>query len=59
MIVKIDDEAINAITSILHRGNDAVVKKKGCSVIVLEEVKKIRYNTGPIGDQERAIGAES
>lgn len=37
-------EAMVAIKEILRRGNDAVVRKKGDGVIVLEEKKTIRYS---------------
>lgn len=39
-----DQKAIEAIMAILQRGNDAVIRKKGNSVIVLEEKKTIRYS---------------
>ncbi len=39
-----DQKAIEAIMAILQRGNDAVIRKKGDSVIVLEEKKTIRYS---------------
>lgn len=44
MIVKIDDNAKEAIEAILKRGNDAIVRRKGACVIVLEEKRKIVYN---------------
>lgn len=44
MGVKLDDAAKAAIEAALKRGNDAVVRRKGDSVIVLEEKKKIIYN---------------
>lgn len=37
-------EAMAVIKEILRRGNDAVVRKKGDGVIVLEEKKTIRYS---------------
>lgn len=47
MAVKLDDGAKAAIEEILKRGNDAVVRRKGDSVIVLEEKRKIVYNPSP------------
>ena len=40
-----DEKAIQAIMAILRRGNDAVVRKKGDGVIVLEDKKTIKYST--------------
>lgn len=39
-----DKKAIEAILAILQRGNDAIIRKKGDSIIVLEEKKTIRYS---------------
>lgn len=39
-----DKKAIEAILTILQRGNDAIIRKKGDSIIVLEEKKTIRYS---------------
>lgn len=39
-----DEKAIAAILAILQRGNDAVVRKKGGGVLVLEEKKTIKYS---------------
>lgn len=39
-----DEKAIAAIMAILQRGNDAVVRKKGGGVVVLEEKMTIRYS---------------
>lgn len=39
------DEMIQAIESILKRGNNAEVRRKGDGVIVLEVQKKIKYQT--------------
>ncbi len=44
MAVKIDDKVIAAVEEILKRGNDAVIRRKGDSVVVLEEKRKIIYN---------------
>ena len=40
-----DTKLLEAIEAILRRGNDAIVRKKGNSIIVLEEKKTIRYST--------------
>lgn len=37
-------EAMAAVKEILHRGNDAVIRKKGGGIVVLEEKKTIRYS---------------
>lgn len=37
-------EAMAAIKEILRRGNDAVIRKKGDGVVVLEDKKTIRYS---------------
>ena len=42
-----DEKAIQAINEILKRGNDAVIRKKGSGVIVLEEKKEIKYSSQP------------
>lgn len=40
-----DEKAvIQAIKSILQNGNDAVVRRKGSGVVVLEEKKTIKYS---------------
>lgn len=44
MIVKIDDHAKAAIEAILKRGNDAIIRRKGDCVIVMEEKRKTVYN---------------
>ena len=42
--IKIDNEVKKAVEDILQRGNDAVIRRKGDSVIVLEEKRRIIYN---------------
>ena len=44
MIVKVDENAKEAIEAILKRGNNAIVRRKGDSVIVMEEKRKTVYN---------------
>lgn len=44
MIVKVDENAREAIEAILKRGNNAIVRRKGESVIVMEEKRKTVYN---------------
>ena len=39
------EQTIKAIEAILKRGNDAVVRRKGDGVIVLEEKRTIKYST--------------
>lgn len=39
------DEMVQAIEAILKRGNNAEVRRKGDSVIVLEVQKKIKYQS--------------
>lgn len=44
MIVKVDENAKEAIEAIMKRGNNAIVRRKGDSVIVMEEKRKTVYN---------------
>lgn len=44
MIVKVDENAKEAIEAILKRGNNAIVRRKGDNVIVMEEKRKTVYN---------------
>ena len=44
MIVKVDENAREAIEAILKRGNNAIVRRKGDSVIFMEEKRKTVYN---------------
>lgn len=44
MIVKVDENAREAIEAILKRGNNAIVRRKGDNVIVMEEKRKTVYN---------------
>ena len=44
MIVKVDENAKEAIEAILKRGNNAIVRRKGDSAIVMEEKRKTVYN---------------
>lgn len=37
-------EAMAVVKEILHRGNDAVIRKKSGGIVVLEEKKTIRYS---------------
>jgi len=47
MVIKLDEKAKAAIEAILKRGNDAIVRRKGDSVIVLEEKRRTVYNPSP------------
>lgn len=40
-----DNEIIKAIESIIKRGNDAEIRRKGDGYIVLEVKKTIKYST--------------
>ena len=40
-----DNETIKAIESIIRRGNDAEIRRKGDGYIVLEVKKTIKYST--------------
>lgn len=45
MNLKMDEKAvIQAIKEILKNGNDAVVRRKGSGVVVLEDKKSIKYS---------------
>lgn len=41
----IDKEMVQAIEAILKRGNNAEVRRKGDSVVILEVQKKIKYQS--------------
>lgn len=43
MGIQLDDAARAAILKILNRGNNAIVRRKGQSVVVLEEKRKTVY----------------
>ncbi len=47
MSVKLDDGAKMAVEAILKRGNDAIIRRKGNNVVVLEEKRKTVYNPLP------------
>ena len=47
MVVKLDDSAKAAVEAILKRGNDAIIRRKGDRVIVLEEKRKTVYDPSP------------
>ena len=51
-----DKQTIQAIEAILRRGNDAEVRKKGDSVIVLEVKKTIKHSMQRIGAAESHWG---
>ena len=40
-----DEKTINTIESILKRGNDAEIRRKGDGYVVLEVKKTIKYTT--------------
>ena len=43
MAVIIDDKVKAAVEAVLKRGNDAIIRRKGDSIIVSEEKRKIVY----------------
>ena len=47
MGVQLDDAARAAILKILNRGNNAIVRRKGNSVVILEEKRKTVYEPSP------------
>lgn len=47
MAVQLDDAARAAILKILERGNNAIVRKKGDGVVVIEEKRKTIYSPSP------------
>lgn len=47
MAVQLDDAARAAIIKILNRGNNAIVRRKGDVVVVLEEKRKTVYDPSP------------
>ena len=47
LIVKIDGNAVAAIEAILKRGNNAIVRRKGDVVIIMEEKRKTVYQPSP------------
>lgn len=47
MGVQLDDAARAAILKILNRGNNAIVRRKGNTVVVLEEKRKTVYEPSP------------
>lgn len=47
MLVKVDGNAVAAIEAILKRGNNAIVRRKGNGVVVMEEKRKTVYEPAP------------
>lgn len=47
-----DNEAVNAVELILRRGNNAIVRRKGKQVVVLEEKRKTIYDPSRMGGRE-------
>lgn len=39
------DEILQAVETILKRGNDAEIRRRGDGVVILEVQKKIKYNS--------------
>lgn len=46
MIVKVDGNAVAAIEAILKRGNNAIVRRKGDGVVVMEEKRNLVATNG-------------
>lgn len=59
MAVIIDDNVKAAIEAILKRGNDAIIRRKGDQIVVLEEKRKIVYGPSSNRGGGRAIGADT
>ena len=51
MIVTLDENAKKTIETIIKRGNDARVRRRGNGVVVLEEKAEIKYCACPNGDK--------
>jgi len=47
--VKIDARALEIIEQILREGNDVIIRRKRDGVVILEDRKKIKYDTCEIG----------
>lgn len=45
MLVKLDNEAVEAIEAILKRGNNAIVRRAKDGVVILEQTVKTTYRT--------------
>lgn len=52
MIVKFDDKTLKVINDILHRGNDAVIRRRKDGFIILEDQKKVIYDPCGMGRKE-------
>ena len=59
MDVKVDEKVRAAVEAILKRGNDAVIRRKGNTVVVMEEKRKIVYDPSSDRGRGRAIGADT
>ena len=47
--VILDSDVAKAINDILNNGNDAIIRKKGNGIIILEDSRKIKHDTSVIG----------
>lgn len=52
MDVHLDTAAVKAVEAILRRGNNAIIRKKGEKVVVLEEKRKTVYDPCRMGGRE-------
>ena len=50
--MKMDEKTIKAIETIIRRGNDAKIRRKGKGYVVVEVKEKIEYSPPPIGAGE-------
>ena len=47
MSIHIDEAAVKAVEAILSRGNNAIIRRKGDGVVVIEEKRKTVYDPSP------------
>lgn len=45
----IDSNVVKTINQILDNGNDAVIRRKGSGIVVMEESRKTKYDATAIG----------
>lgn len=47
MIATLNDKALVTILEIINRGNQAVIRRTGKGVVVMEETRKVKYSDTP------------
>ena len=59
LIAEIPESAVAEITRIINHGKQAVVRRSGTGVVVMEETRTIKYSDTPpkLDGRQRAIGA--